>query len=126
MSAANDHISVFKFARRIGTHYFIVQERATRGVYGPVTKPPGKTRPLMLSVTELQKRGLFPTNTHKEVAAKIFAAIDAVLTASTLSTSEQVRIFHSFLPVLNSLMPADTAIEGKPQSTESPLGVTPR
>jgi hypothetical protein len=103
----------------------IGRQRAAAGLYGPIEFHPGRGRGGMVMYarkSELVKRGFhveLPTAAHKEIAAKIFTAIDAALTASTLGASEQIRIFHSFLPVLDMLIPTDTETEeGQPQTKD--------
>jgi hypothetical protein len=111
----------------------IGRQRALAGMYGPIELHPGRGRGGMVMYarkSELVKRGFhveLPTAAHKEVATKIFAAIDAALTESTLSTGEQVRIFHSFLPVLNRLIPGDAEVGEPTERRESrAAGAPPR
>jgi hypothetical protein len=51
------------------------------------------------------------TEVHKEIARKVFIFINDAVTESGLDTSEQIRVLHSFLPVLDMLIPTDTETE---------------
>src|SRR5690349_21212821 len=55
-----ERISLYTYAKGKGIAYTTAAAQAASGRLGPVSLPEGRTRPLMLDVAELQRRGLMP------------------------------------------------------------------
>jgi hypothetical protein len=132
-----DLISVYKVATEIEKVAPITGRlRALAGMYGPVSYRAGdRRRALMVSKTELRRRGilpaeLLPSEDHRQIANAVMAALVAELDRTGITSSERIQIIHSFVPALNRLVPADAELpegisEGEHKEGNTP-GVTPR
>lgn len=55
----SDTITVHKFGECRGISYMTARRWALSGKLGPISYPPGKSRPMLLDMAELRKRGLW-------------------------------------------------------------------
>lgn len=79
-------INLSAYAKASGLTYETARRRAHAGIYGPVTRAPGKRRQLQLDVAELKRRGLWSEKAqlpafvidHERLEAALLAMVEGL------------------------------------------------